>query len=68
MVTYHNPKLKDTFGPEGVKANKIVLSYLNHDKVEITGGVLGESHALHVREGKLKSIDVYFYWLCLNGI
>ncbi len=27
MVTYHNPSLKDTFGPQGVKAQKIVLTY-----------------------------------------
>ena len=60
MVTYHNPKLKDTFGPQGVKAQKIVLTYPNAKSVEIAGGVLGESHALDVREGKLISIDVYF--------
>ena len=29
MVIYHNPKLKDTFGDQGVKAQKIVLTYPN---------------------------------------
>jgi len=60
MVTYHNPHLKDTFGTQGVKAQKIVLTYPNGKKVEIAGGILGESHARDVREIKLKSIDVYF--------
>jgi hypothetical protein len=59
MVTYHNPKLKDTFGPQGVKAQKIVLIYLNGKKEEVLAGVLGESHAVDVREGRLKSVDVY---------
>jgi hypothetical protein len=59
MVTYHNPQLKDTFGPKGVEARKIVLTYPDRKSVEIAGGVLGESHALDVREGKLESIDVY---------
>lgn len=59
MVTYHNPKLKDTFGNQGVKAQKIVLAYPNGKHVEIAGGFLSESLALDVREGKLKNIDVY---------
>jgi hypothetical protein len=59
MVTYHNPKLKDTFGPQGVKAQKIVLTYPHSKNIEITGGVLGESHALDVREGRVVKIDVY---------
>jgi len=59
MVTYHNPRLKDTFGPKGVKAQKIVLTYPDHKSIEIAGGVLGESLSLDVREGKLESIDVY---------
>jgi len=59
MVTYHNPKLKDTFGPKGVKAEKIVLSYSKARKVEITGGSLKGAHALDVREGAVNSIDVF---------
>ncbi len=60
MVTYHNPQLKDTFGSRGVKAQKILLTYPNRQSVEITGGILSESHALDVREGRVKEIDVYF--------
>jgi len=59
MVTYHNPQLRDTFGKQGVKAQKIILTYPVGKGVEITGGVLNEAHALDVREGKIKSIDVY---------
>jgi len=60
MVTYHNPRLKDTFGDQGVKAQKIVLSYPGGKKEEIAGGILNESYALDVREGRIKSIEVYF--------
>jgi hypothetical protein len=60
LVIYHNPKLKDTFGPQGVKAQKIILTYPNDKKVEITGGVLKGPQALDVREGKLKAINVHF--------
>lgn len=59
VVTYHNPKLKNTFGPKAVKAQKIVLTYPDGKSIEIAGGVLGEPHALDVREGRVRSIDAY---------
>ncbi len=59
LVTYHNPKLKDTFGPQAVKAQKIVLTYLDRKRIETAGGVLSESHALDVREGNVKTVDVF---------
>ena len=59
MVTYHNPQLKDTFGPKGVMAQKIVLTYPDRKSIEISGGVLSESHALDVREGVVHRIDVF---------
>jgi hypothetical protein len=59
MVTYHNPQMKDTFGAKAVKAQRIVLTYPSRKSVEITGGVLGEPYASQVREGILKSIDVF---------
>jgi len=60
MVTYHNPRLKDTFGPQGVKVQKIVLTYPDGKKAEIAGEVLSEVYALDVREGRVRDIDVYF--------
>ena len=59
MVTYHNPKLKDTFGPQGVNTQKIVLTYPNRKVVEVEGGVLSESLVLDVREGVVNRIDVF---------
>jgi hypothetical protein len=59
MVTYHNPRMKDTFGPQGVKAQKIVLTYPDGHSTRIKGGQLDESYALDVREGRLKSLNVY---------
>ena len=35
LVVYHNPKLKDTFGAQGVGAQKIILTYPNHKTVEV---------------------------------
>ena len=60
MITYHNPKLKDTFGDKGVKAQKIVLTYPNGKSVEITGGTLTQEHALDVRNGSVEKINIYF--------
>ncbi len=60
MVTYHNPQMKDTFGVQGAKAQKIILTYPNRQRIEVSGAILSQSHALDVREGVVKSIDVYF--------
>ena len=59
MVTYHNPRLQDTFGVGGVKAQKIVLTYPNRKKVEITGGILTQDYALDVRQGVVHRIDIF---------
>ena len=59
LVVYHNPKLKDTFGPKGVGAQKIILTYPSHKTVEDPGGLLGESHAKDVREGVVNRMDVF---------
>jgi hypothetical protein len=59
MVTYHNPKLKDTFGSQGVKAQRIVLTYPNAKTVEIAGSELKGDQALDVREGAVERVDVY---------
>jgi hypothetical protein len=59
MVTYHNPRLKDTFGTNGAKAQKIVLTYPSRKKVEVSGGQLGEFHARDVRQGAVDRIDVF---------
>ena len=59
MVTYHNPKMKDTFGKDDVRTQKIVLTYPNRKIVEIDGGVLNETYAKVVRDGLVDRIDVY---------
>ncbi len=59
LVTYHNPRLKDTFGTKGVRAQKIILTYPDRKTVEIAGGVLQGPHAVDVREGAVERIDVF---------
>jgi len=61
LVVYHNPELKDTFGPDGVQAQKIVLTYPSRKPVEINTGLLPESQAVDVREGLVERIDVYLH-------
>ena len=53
-VVYHNPQKKDTFGPGGVKAFKILW-----DKVSIEGDTVPAPYAEQIRTRQLKRIDVY---------
>ena len=59
IVCYHNPKLKDTFGNQGVMVQKIILTYPKTRIVDISGGLLQGSHALDVRDGLVERVDVF---------
>ena len=58
-VVYHNPKLKDTFGAQGVRAQKIILTYPRGKKVNVEGGVLKGAYAADVRQAAVDRIDVF---------
>ncbi len=60
QVTYHNPKLKDTFGAKGAAVHKVLLTYADGKTAEIKGGLLSAPHALDVREGEVSAIEAYF--------
>ncbi|MGV8981086.1 cellobiose phosphorylase [Clostridium sp.] len=58
-VTYHNPKKINTYGDNGVKTYKIILTTIKEEVVETDGSVISGIYAQAVREGKVKSIDIF---------
>lgn len=60
-VTYHNAKMANTYGDNGVSAEKTVIINANNETIEITGSVISGEYAKNAREGKIKSIDVYLF-------
>jgi len=58
-VTYHNPKKTNTYGDDGVKTYKIILTTIKEEVVEIEGSIIRGIHAQAVREGKVKSVDIF---------
>ncbi|MDD5097839.1 MAG: cellobiose phosphorylase, partial [Candidatus Omnitrophica bacterium] len=58
LVTYHNPKQKNTFGKNAVKIAKIVLFENNHP-TEIDSAVVPSSLAEKVRLRQINKIDIY---------
>ena len=57
-VVYHNESRKDTFGPQGVKAQSYRITYADGANEEVAGSLISGKGALAVREGKVKRIDV----------
>ncbi|MBC7108890.1 cellobiose phosphorylase [Pyrococcus woesei] len=57
-VTYHNPAKKDTWKLDLNKA-KIILHLEDGSRVEVNGNTLRGEHALMVREGRVREINIY---------
>ncbi|MFH0918499.1 MAG: cellobiose phosphorylase [Candidatus Omnitrophota bacterium] len=58
LVTYHNPKRKDTFGKNAAEITKIVL-YENKLPKEINSSTIFSVLALKVRSRQINKIDIY---------
>ncbi len=58
-VVYHNPKMKDTFGPEGVQIKKIVFYDNCGKRVDLNGNIIPPPYAEQVRLRQIKQIDFY---------
>lgn len=58
-VTYYNPKKADTYGDNGVKVERVILTTTQGETVEILGNTIGAPYAAAVRSGNVKSIDAY---------
>jgi len=59
MVTYHNPKRKDTFGREPAKIEKITFSDKNNKPVELTSDTIPAPYAEQIRSRQITKIDIY---------
>lgn len=61
LVIYHNPGRKNTYGPNGAKAGKIKLEYEKNNKVvTLHSSAIMSPHALDIRNGLVKKIEVFF--------
>ena len=58
-ITYHNPECRPTFNAD-IKISSIKLELEDDQKVVIDHEAIGEPYSEMVREGKIKSIDIYF--------
>ncbi|MFO7810361.1 MAG: hypothetical protein R6V47_03195 [Candidatus Delongbacteria bacterium] len=58
LVTYHNPKSADTFGPEGVSACSITVTDSEGKPRVFDEGFISEEMAHKVRDRKVSKIDI----------
>lgn len=58
LVIYRNPRRKDTFGPQGVRPEKIILKQKGKPDLQLKGGVIADNYALSVRQGNIEYIEV----------
>lgn len=59
LVTYVNPKRLKTYGEDGVKPVKSMLTDLRNEAVEINGAVIGAPYAERVRNGEIARIEIF---------
>jgi hypothetical protein len=58
LVSYLNPRMKNTFGREGVVPSRITLFAKNKVVAEVKGNVVKAPYSEWVRQGKIDRIDV----------
>lgn len=58
LVIYHNPKRKNTFGPEGVKVAEFKLIDQAGNKYQVSGNTVKGELAQKVRKGEFKEINI----------
>jgi hypothetical protein len=59
IVVYHNPKMKNTQGPNSARPRFIVLRYNDGRKIEIKRDIIPFPYSRDVRDRKVSKIDVY---------
>jgi hypothetical protein len=59
IVVYHNPKMKNTQGPNSAKPRFIVLKYNDGRKIEIKKDIIPFPYSRDIRERKVEKIDIY---------
>lgn len=58
LVTYHNPKQKDTFGPDGVTPQEWLLTDPKGQSQSFQGSLLGGEQAEQIRSKQIKRIEI----------
>ncbi|MDD5166672.1 MAG: cellobiose phosphorylase [Candidatus Omnitrophica bacterium] len=59
VVTYHNPKRKDTFGKNGVKIKEITFDDASGNPQNPSSGTIPAPYAQQIRSRQIKRIDIY---------
>ena len=59
LVTYHNPRRKNTFGKDAVKPKRIILQDKNALPLTIASDTIPPPYAQEVRSSQIRRIDVY---------
>ncbi len=59
LIVYHNPKRKDTFGKNAVRAQKIILSYSEKSApVTLQSTVISAPYSYDLRDHKIHRVDI----------
>jgi hypothetical protein len=61
LVTYRNPKRKDTFGKNGVKPVEIIFDDRDGNPVKISSDTIPSLYAEQIRSRQIRHIDIYLY-------
>ena len=59
-VTYYNPKRKNTFGKNQAKIKAISFKDKDGNLINLSSEIIPPPYAEHIREQKIKAIDIYF--------
>jgi hypothetical protein len=59
LVTYHNPKRKNTYGKDKVKPEWIILKSEGKRDVELSGGTVPTKYAESIREGRFTQVEIH---------
>ncbi|MBU1998840.1 MAG: cellobiose phosphorylase, partial [Candidatus Omnitrophica bacterium] len=59
MVTYHNPRMKNTFGPDCVRIRRISFKDQLGNPVELSSSLIPAPYAQQIRSRLIQRIDIY---------
>ncbi len=59
LVTYHNPKMKNTAGKNSVNVKSISIEYPDNKKIDIQSGIITSPYSQDIRDRRVNKIDIY---------
>ncbi len=60
LVVYHNPRRKDTFGPDRPSVKKITVTYSGSQPITLSSTTVSPQHVQALRQQKIERLDIYF--------